>query len=90
MERRRFKPCLPSVVMGNVRSLSAVSSSILLLTRSHTEYRECSLMCFTETWLHRDITDQNLSVDGFHTVRADRDCTVSGKQKGGGACRSSE
>ena len=41
-------------------------------------------MCFTETWLHRDISDQNVSVDGFHTVLSDRDCTESGKRKGGG------
>ena len=49
------------------------------------EYRECSLMCFTKTWLHRDIVDQNVAVDGFHTVRADQDCTESGKWEGGGA-----
>ena len=41
-------------------------------------------MCFTETWLHRDITDHIVSVDGFHTIRADRDCIESGKRKGGG------
>ena len=73
-----------SVVMGNVRSLSNKMDELTALTRSHPEYCECSLMCFTETWLHRDITDQNVSVEGFHTVRADRDCTESGKWKGGG------
>ena len=84
MERRRFKPCLTSVVMGNVQSLSNKMDELTALTRSHTEYWECSLMCFTETWLHRDISDQNVSVDGFHTVLSDRDCTESGKRKGGG------
>lgn len=47
------------------------------------EYRECSLMCFMETWLHQDIPDDNISISGFQTVRANRDCTGSGKQKGG-------
>ena len=28
--------------------------------------------------------DQNVSVDGFHTARANRDCTESGKRLGGG------
>ena len=83
MERRRFKLCLPSVVMGNVRSLSNKMDELTALTQSHPEYQECSLMCFTETWLHRDITDQFVSVDGFHTVRADRDIEC-GKRKGGG------
>ncbi|XP_049435499.1 uncharacterized protein LOC125890744 [Epinephelus fuscoguttatus] len=41
-------------------------------------------MCFTETWLHQDIPDNNVSISGFQTVRADRDCTESGKRKGGG------
>ena len=41
-------------------------------------------MGLIETWLHRDISDQNASVDCFHTVRADRNCTKSGKRKGRG------
>ena len=84
MERRRFEPCLHSVVMGNVRCLSNKMDKAMVQTRSHTEYRECSMMCFTETWLHRDITDQSVSVDGFHTIQADQDCTESGKWKGRG------
>lgn len=39
-------------------------------------------MCFTETWLHSDIPDHNVSIDGFQIVRADRDCTKIGKRKG--------
>ena len=73
LERRRFKPCLPSIVMGHVQSLNNKMDELTALTRSHAVYRECSLMCFTKTWLHRDITDPIVSVDGFHTVRADRD-----------------
>ena len=83
MERRRFKLGLPYVVMGNVGSLSDKMDELMALTRSHPDYYERSLMCFTETWVHRDITDHIVFVDGFHTVRADRD-TDSGKWKGGG------
>ena len=36
------------------------------------EYRESSVMCFTETWLGDTIDDQHVSVDGFGVpVRAD-------------------
>ncbi|KAI4883080.1 hypothetical protein NFI96_000510 [Prochilodus magdalenae] len=57
------------------------------LAMSQKEYRQCSLMCFSETWLHQDIPDDNVSITGFQgggVVRADRDCTESGKRKGGG------
>ncbi len=70
--------------MGNVRSLANKMEELTALARSQTEYRECSLMCFTETWLHQDIPNDNVSIDGFQTVRADRDSTGSGKRKGGG------
>ena len=70
--------------MGNVWSFSNKMDKLTVLTQSHTEYRECSLMCFTETWLHRDITDQNVSMDGFYTVWANLDGTESAKWKGGG------
>ena len=70
--------------MGNVRSLGNKMDELTVLTWSHQEYRECSLMIFTESWLHTDTPDHNVSTEGFHTVRADRDCTTSGKRKGGG------
>ncbi|KAK0140095.1 hypothetical protein N1851_022981 [Merluccius polli] len=70
--------------MGNVRSLGNKMDELTALARSQKEYRECSIMCFTETWLHQDIPDDNVSIAGFHTVRADRDCAKSGKRKGGG------
>ena len=41
-------------------------------------------MCFTETWLHQDIPDNNVSICGFQTVQANRDRAESGKRKGGG------
>ncbi|KAI4898201.1 hypothetical protein NFI96_005256 [Prochilodus magdalenae] len=46
--------------------------------------RECSLFCFTETWLTPDTPDANVELPGFSTVRADSDPTLSGKRKGGG------
>lgn len=47
-----FKPCLHSLIMSKVRSLANKMDELTALARSQKEYRECSLMCFTETWLH--------------------------------------
>lgn len=81
------KASLPSIVMGNVRSLGNKMDELTALVQSQKEYRECSLICFTETWLHQDVPDENTTIKGFHTVRVDRDSVQSGKRKGGGLCR---
>lgn len=41
-------------------------------------------MCFTETWLHKNIPDQAVDLNGFTCVRADRDPGSSEKKSGGG------
>ncbi|XP_078802582.1 uncharacterized protein LOC144991990 [Oryzias latipes] len=84
MKRRRFKPCVPAIITGNVRSLPNKMDELGALVRTQREYREASVMCFTETWLHELTPDANVTITGFHTVRADRDTTASGKKKGGG------
>ncbi len=81
--RRRYQPCLPSVVMGNMRSLANKLDEIATLTSSQQEYRECSLLCLTETWLKGDIPDGAVEIPGFTLVRADRGIQSS-KRKGGG------
>ncbi|KAI9999393.1 hypothetical protein NQD34_018253 [Periophthalmus magnuspinnatus] len=83
-QRQKYKPSLPSIVMGNVRSLANKMDELTALAQSQREYRECSLMCFTETWLHEDVPDDNVTIAGFSTVRADRDRASTGKSRGGG------
>lgn len=51
--------------MGNVRSLTA-------LTRLQSKYRECSIMCFTKTWLNELKLDLYVSLASFQLVRVDR------------------
>ena len=82
--RWRYKPFLPSVLMGNVNSLPNKCDELLALVRNQRLYWECSLMCFTETWLHENVPDSCVNVPGFSTVRADRDAKAIGKNKGGG------
>ena len=43
--KRKFKPALPSIIMGSVRSLA---NKLEVLTRANVEFWKCSLMCFTE------------------------------------------
>ena len=83
-KRRRYKPAVPSIIMGNVRSLPNKMEELSALTRLQWEYRECSLMMFTESWLNGLTPDPHVTLDGFHLVRADRSDGESGKKKGGG------
>ncbi|XP_061132343.1 uncharacterized protein LOC133152617 [Syngnathus typhle] len=82
--KRRYKLCLPSVIMGNMRSLQSKMEVLTALTRTQREYRECSLMCFTETRLINLSPDSHLSLDGLQVVRADRSAMECGKRRGGG------
>ncbi|KAI3367090.1 hypothetical protein L3Q82_008125 [Scortum barcoo] len=69
--------------MGNVRSLPNKMDELAVLTRHQREYRECSLLLFTETWLTALTPDTAAELDGFTLLRADRS-KESGKRKGGG------
>ncbi|KAK0135785.1 hypothetical protein N1851_028349 [Merluccius polli] len=82
--RRTFRPALPSIIMGNVRSLNNKFEELEALVRSQKVYRESSLLCFSETWLKDSVPDSITSIYGFRTIRADRDTTATGKRKGGG------
>ncbi len=66
--RRSYKPFLPSVIMGNVRSLPNKMDE--LATKMQQEYSESNIMYFTETWLHGHILDANVTsggqYDGLH------------------------
>lgn len=44
----RFKPFIPTIIMGNVRSITNKTDELGALTRTQREYRECNIMCFTE------------------------------------------
>ena len=83
-KKRRVKPPIPSVIMGNVRSLPNKMEELSALTRLQRRYRESSLVFLTETWLNDLTLDLHVTLDGFKLVRADRGAKESGKKKGGG------
>ncbi|KAI4875864.1 hypothetical protein NFI96_034110, partial [Prochilodus magdalenae] len=61
-KRWRYKPSVPSVVMGNVNSLTNKTDELACLVKNQRLYRECSLLCFSETWLTSDPFHQHQMV----------------------------
>lgn len=72
LEKLNYKPCFPTLIMGNAGSLENKMEALTALAQSQREYRECSLTCFIETWLHQNIPNSNMSMEGFYTIWPDR------------------
>ncbi|KAJ8032582.1 hypothetical protein HOLleu_26142 [Holothuria leucospilota] len=72
--------------MGNVQSLRNKTDEILANVRYLQEFRDISLMSFTETWLNDNITNEHVNIDGFKLLRGDRNLDLAEEQKGGGVC----
>lgn len=66
-------------LMGNVRSLANQADEQMISQRA---YRECTVLCFTETWLNGNLLDSLLEPAGFTQVQADSG-KQSGKKRGG-------
>ncbi|XP_076607962.1 uncharacterized protein LOC143333672 isoform X1 [Chaetodon auriga] len=81
--RRAYRPTLPSVIMGNVRSLPNKLDELAALTWHYQEFRRCGMLLFTETRLGTQHTDATVALEGFSLIWADR-TERSGKRKGGG------
>lgn len=77
---------IPSVIMANVQSLANKMEELEILARTQRVYRECRVMCFTETWLHNQIPCNNGSIAGFRTIRLIEinEQAVGREQRGGG------
>lgn len=59
--RRRFKPSIPTVIMGNVNSLPKKIAKLFELNNQWI-YQESSLYIFTEMWLTHLIPDANVDL----------------------------
>ena len=82
---RWSRPPLPGMILSNARSLRSKIDELRVNTKVCCEYRESSVMVFTETWLHQDIPDSLIEFEGFSLIRVDR-TDQSGKSRGGGVC----
>lgn len=85
LRRRGNKLPLPSLILANVRSLKNKMDELKLYTRNCNKYRESCAVVFTETWLHPDIPNSLVELNGFSLARFDR-CFESGKRREGGLC----
>lgn len=85
LRRRGNKPPLPSIILSNVRSLRSKSDELRFNSRFCHEYRESSIMVFTESCLRQDIPDASMELEGFTMVCADRESS-SGESRCGGIC----
>ena len=84
-KQRRFKPRLPTVILGNVQSLNNKMDEMRANVASIEDVRTCSLLCFTDTWIGESVSESNVCIEGFTSFRGDR-TKESGKGTGGGVC----
>ena len=81
--KRKYKPYVPSVIYGNVRSLIGKIDGLRANCRFLHDFREACIVGLNETWLDETIDDSVIDITGFTTLRNDR-TRESGKEKGGG------
>ncbi|XP_060735248.1 uncharacterized protein LOC132852184 isoform X2 [Tachysurus vachellii] len=80
-KRKEKKSRLPTITMSNVRSLPNKMEEIKEMVED-AEFFASDLMFFTETWLNSNA--RQISLDGFVSIRVDRDAELTQKRKGGG------
>ena len=54
------------LVTGNARSLNNKIDELEACTRYMHEYRDASLLCFSESWFKSNTPDSTVSLDGYH------------------------
>ena len=81
------------MIVSNVRSINPKSPNhnfdeLLANCRFTREFRDASLLCFSETWfIDKKVTNESVATDGFgEPNRMDRDSKQTGKERGGGVC----
>lgn len=85
LRRRPFRPPLPSIILANVRYLRNKMDQLHAKCQGERLFRDVCIIALTESWLDESISDSEINLDNFLTVRADR-TRQSGKERGGGLC----
>ena len=83
LRKRAHRAPLPSILLANVQSLDNKVDEIRARVAFQRD-RDCNVLCFTETWLTREMLTESLQPVGFFTHRADRNNHPSGKKRGEG------
>ena len=81
--KRPYRPFMPSVMTGNVRSLNNKIDELHSLSKFYSDYRQASIISLTETCLTENTHSTYYGLDGFSLYRGDRDINVD-KTCGGG------
>ena len=85
-KRRRHRPVLPVLIMSNARSLNNKIDELETCTKYLHEYRDASIMAFSESWFSSTVPDSAVQLPNFHLERGDRDPSICSKTRGGGVC----
>ena len=72
-------------MIGKVQSMANKLNELFACVKYRHEYRTCSMMCYTETWLTDAVRDSHVNIDGFSLFSGDR-TKDSCKKIGGGLC----
>ena len=73
---------VPVFISSNIQSLVSKYSDLCYLVHSNEYQRSLGVILLQETWLHQDIDDCVINIDGFSTFRVDRN--VNFRNRGGG------
>ena len=86
LRRRAHHPPLLSILLANVKSLDNKVNEIRARVAFQRDIRDCNIICFTETWLTRDMLSESVQPPGFFMHCTDRTKHPSGKKKSEGVC----
>ena len=83
---------MPSITLTNARSLNNKMDELCALIKHDSDYRMSNLVCVTETWFNAKEEEKDINkpvlvsddIDGFTSVRLDRDHNKTAKEKEGG------
>ena len=90
LSRQNLRPPLPSMFLSNVSSLRNKTGECLCNLQTKRDYKDCSIFCFTETWLDATIPDSAVQPPGLNIYRSDRSRDETGKARGGGCLHPSK
>jgi hypothetical protein len=69
---RTQRPPLPTIFLSNVRSLKNKRDEHYYLMKTRRDFSDCSVYCFTDTWLYPLTPDSAVLHSGYTLHRADR------------------
>ena len=70
-DKRPYRPFMPSVMTGNVRSLNNKINELSSLSKVNSDYRQASIISLTETWLTENTPSTYYNLDRFSLYRCD-------------------